>query len=383
VLLRLLRRVVAHRVAVVAVVSVVLTVFDSWGVWEHPTDWSLLQQGGALLFSTSALHTYALTPGLQAGPLTLVLTGALNLVFGAGAGAAAHLLLAAEPALLLWLAERAAAESLPALARVRRHLPVVATVGGLLLASAWGVLAGATGHVDDGLALLAFAVAIRAVAREHALSAALWAGVAVDAKPWALGCLALLVGLRHGRVRAAAIAIAVPVVSWLPFLADPRNLTVAAHQEFPVSRDAPLHVLGLMHAFAPTWQRPVELLAIAAAAAYVGVRRCWIDAFAASMVVRLLTEITMLEYYDVDTLFAVLLTDIAARRTPWRSGLLWLLAYPGRWLDPSIESAFRLLVLVVLAASYVASPRLGRRCAQWWSVRLSGAAQRIGPLLAS
>ena len=339
-----------------AVTLIVAVAFSQAAVnaasWQNGMDWSLLQHGGRELLSAHALSAYARVPGLQAGPPSLLVAGVLDLLFGSATPLVLHLLLFAELPLLLWLMERFVASSALAGGRAPTSLRLKVLLAGVVLAPPWASLAGGTVHVDDGLALLATVTASLFVVRNRPLAAALCAGSAAAAKPWAVGALAVLVGLSQYRLRAVLLAAAVPVLAWLPEMFDPRNFHAATAYPFPVAADAPLRVVGLLSRVMPSWQRPVELAAILGVAVVVALRGNWPEAFAASMVARLLFEVSTLTYYDVDTLAAVLAIDVATRARPWRSGLLWVAVEAGGLLPIGMAGAVRLVALVVLVLSY-------------------------------
>lgn len=259
-------------------ILIAVVLFHTWQR-TSPADWGTLSDGAHGLFSSSALSTYAAHPGLQAGPPGLLVVRALDVLPGGAAVKAAQLLLALLGWYLLYLAER---WSVPGVrfgsAPVLQGLMTL-LVGVPVLAS-WAALAGGAPHVEDGMALLGFIFAARALSEDRGLRAAVLVGLAAATKPWAIVAVPLLWGLPH-KGRALVVALAVPLVCWLPFVLGDHATLSAVSDGFGLQAVSPLRALGVSGGSVPNWWRTFELTGSLAAAALAGWRRDWRLAFAA------------------------------------------------------------------------------------------------------
>ena len=215
---------------------------SAWGV-RSDADWYLLSGGGHVLFGHAPLSAYAANPGLQAGPPALVVVRALNVLPGIGGELAAHLLLAFLGWLMLALVER---WSVPT--ATFRAAPLssglLTLVVGLPVLKEWAALAGGLPHVEDGLALLTFLLAVRAVMQQRPELAGILVGLTAAWKPWAVVALPMLWGLSSRR-RASLIALGLPLLCWLPFVLGDRGTLHAVSTGFILRANSTLHVLGL------------------------------------------------------------------------------------------------------------------------------------------
>jgi hypothetical protein len=364
-------------------------------VWTSGGDWQLLSSGAHILFSGRALHAYVLVTdvqagpsalvtvhALQAGPVSLVLVRLLTIVSPGSGAVFAHVLMTLELPALLWLAEGIRASASPGPVGVLRRR-VATLVAGLATVPVWDNFSALLPHVDDGLALLCAMLGMLCVSRQRWLPAAMCVGLAAGAKPWAIGAMAILIGLSHHRVRALLVAVSVAAAAWLPFLlGDPRTLSAAAGGHFLVSADAPLRILHLLPTNAPPWQRTVEMTAILVAASLVAARRGWRDAFAAGMLARLLFECATFPYYDADSLMALAAADVVSRRWPWRTVATWTALNLEHCLPTPWSGITRLVSLVAILLTLVSRPRPVVSPAQV-DRRRHLAPSASGPLLAS
>lgn len=382
--------------------------------WWSNGDWLPLAVGGRQLLHANALHAYVDQSSLQAGPPALLVIGLLALtgplaptlvhiclwligiaiawlavstarINRAGSGVAvdsdpvtvqrasvvvvAVLPMAAyllsqnlTPPVLgvalvvgvlswLWLGQRSAA------ARRRTVTMSRTTWVALLVVGPWAPLASVWLHLEDGLAMLAMAVALHERARGRRWAVAVAVGAAIAFKPWAVAALPLLwrPGDRKGVIRDAAAALAIPAVSWLPFVVAVRGTLGAAGRPFPIGHMSPLYVLGLHDATAPPWLRSAQLVMIVVCACW-GLRRSPADALAAGMVARLLFDPAAFDYYTAGVIAFVAMADIVNRRPSWRTAL----AVIGLWLSPyyagtvHAQGLLRTLTLGILLTSSVA-----------------------------
>lgn len=239
-------------------------------------DWYFLRVGGALVLppgSSAGVHTYASTPVLQVGPLSLLFTRGLAFL------APFHVRDAALAAglVLLLVTLRAVERS----ARVGRpaggggELRVALTAGGMALALGWCDMVYVWGHLDDALALTGAALAWSAARRDRAWACGLWLGLAVGAKPIALLAFAVVLVLPSAidRRRAGLVALGAAAVPYLPFLlGDPRTLGALARFHIDVTPGSVLHLVYSTTTPSPFWVRPAQL-GLALAAGAVAVRR--------------------------------------------------------------------------------------------------------------
>jgi hypothetical protein len=382
------------------------------------TDWQPLAEAGRAVLGHHGTDVYADRPGIQTGPLSLVLYGVLE-TLGLGRGQiVVHVLLWATGLYALRLAGSAPTTSptavspapavtvpavavgalalLPVLAKspalpatgkgvLAIVLVVLLAAGcesarvraaalhqvhlrpwhwvGLLIVGSWASLAAGTGHLDDGLAVLGLIAAVVAGNRDRRLIAAVAVGLAIAAKPWAVVGLATL--LRRERphlvIRDLAIATAIPLAAFAPFLLSAHGMGNATSAPFPISPVSTVHLFGLHALQSPSWLRSVQLVG-ALAAALLARRRGRADAIAAGMVVRLLLDPATYGYYTASAAIAVGAADVLAGRGAWRTAL----TTAGLWLVPlltqqhDIVAGSRSLVLLVLLASYL-GPVLRRR----------------------
>jgi hypothetical protein len=335
--------------------------------WRHPTllavalisafgvradvDWKLLSDGGNGLFSASPLSVYAKTPYLQAGPPGLVVVRGLNLLPGTSGPWIAHILLAFLGWYLLYLVER---WTVPGSSW--RSIPLgpglLTLAIGVMVLEQWAWLAGFASHPEDGLALLCFLLALRALMTGRDLRAALLIGLAAAWKPWAVVALPLVTGCSR-KCRALMIALAIPTACWLPFILGDHSTLSAVGHGFPLLPDSTLRLLGLSGKTIPDWWRSVQLSGALAGAA-LAARRDWRVAFAAGCAMRLLLDPAGLGYYDAGLLMVTAITERLTGSRPWRTAVLWaLVAYLQYVVPGSMLVALRFVGLAGLYLSWV------------------------------
>jgi hypothetical protein len=329
----------------------------------HATAWHFFDDAARLLLGRaelgvdggSGLHLYRGRPDLQFGPLSAIVAVPLVLL-GSDAGRVAAMVLGSALGLVaVALAADTANRVWPAVSAVDRRRTLL--LGGAIAVVTWGDVAVRTAHLDDALALTAAAGALAATARRRPGWAALAAGVAVAAKPWAVVVVPLvLVALppgsgpraarRTGAVLAGrlALAAAVPLLTWGPFvLAEPATLDTAG---FAIANDptSVLRALGVDEATTPGWARPAQLLGGAAIATVVVAIGRWPAVLLAGVAWRLLLEPGANRYYTAGVVLGGLVLALGPRagRLPWAllAGAVALEvtampgapAGPGRWL---------------------------------------------------
>ncbi len=270
------------------------------------------------------LHIFASYPALQMGPLAYLVTGVVR-QFGPDNGlVAAELLLQGCGLAIVWLIDQIARIARPALADSDRAFPLTMLAGGAVFMVAWSELAAGFAHLDDGLALLLAVLAVRvAVARPpRPVLAGLCAGLAADAKPWALVFLPVLLipaGRRSGWAASAvagAAALVALAAAWLPFLiADPGTVH-ATRFLIRNEPDSALRALGVVQNYTPSWDRPAQILLGCALGALAVWRGRWPAVLLLAGGARILLDPAAHSYYTPDIMVGALLWDLLGTRRP-------------------------------------------------------------------
>ncbi len=352
------------------------------GLWAvvHATDalvsWHFVMSGATLLRAAGhlgGLHLYATHPELQMGPLTFLvaapLSGAPEWLSGLLASTA---IAAAGPVLLRVIA------SLPSVTVTRRQQGLAA----LVLMPVWAELAVHYTHLDDALALALLVAALHAVVRGRAATAALLLAASVDAKPWALAFVPILLALPRERwARAAWVWIAGLALAWLPFvLADPATLHVGRFS-IPNVASSSLRPLGVASPETPVWDRPVQVLLGGALGLVAVARRRWVVVPAIALAVRMLLDPGTYPYYTSGLVLATVVVDLVWRRTrwPWVSVVAVAGLYAPRHMGPLTPSDAGLGVLRAVTLVVVIAITLGPD----WRVLANRITARIGQAVSS
>jgi hypothetical protein len=327
-------------------------------------DWSLLQHGAQMVTSPSAGSLYHIDPGIQAGPPVFIVVRLLDILPGNWGLNVAYILLALLGWLLLFLAERwtvkgakfFSAPEGPGLLTLAVGLPVLL---------AWVALSAHAPHLEDGFAVLCAILALRAVTQNRGLLAALLVGFAVAWKPWAVGAIPLLWGLKRHRIAMLVVAVAVPAAFWLPFLLwDPQNFGAMSYA-FPIQPESPLRLLGVTGVNVPSWGRTLEIGGALLVASIAAFRRDWRVAFAAGCATRLLLDAAGYDYYMAGLIMVTAVTERLSGLRPWRTCVLLLgLVYVDALVASRYHSTIRFEVLVVVIVSWLhpwRSPAVFRR----------------------
>lgn len=401
--------------------AVLVAVVVEWGA----VDTAFLLDAGRLTLTSHGLHTYAENQWLQTGPLSLPVFGVISFA-GPAAGIVVRLLIAATAAGALLAAAREAepqgtypatpdrpgstgprppwwlvpvvalvpalsfhmppidaemvlvwvalAVALAVYAFARRRLgrtpPTIRLTRMqwfvLLLAAPWASLAAGTGHLEDALAVGCLTAAVLAQRGDRSIRAAALVGLAIAFKPWAAVGLAIPLcagtGSLPSRARAAAVALAIPALSFLPFvIADPHTLHAFA-AAFPVSASAPVRLLGLApNAASPGWLRSAELGGALLVAAVTTRRRGAADGVAAGLLTRLLLDPSTYAYYASSAALAMVVADLLAGRKGGRSAAVlgyWLASQvvTGGWFLAALQAAWLLTLIGSLLARPASRP---------------------------
>lgn len=224
---------------------------------------------------------------------------------------------------------------------------------GLPVLKEWAALAGALPHVEDGLALLTFVFAVRAVTQARPELAGVLVGLTAAWKPWAVVALPLLWGL-SGRRRALLIAIAVPALCWLPFVLGDHATLQAVSDNLSLRAGSTLRMLGLHGPDVPNWWRTVELLGACAVASAAALRRDWRVAFAAGCTARILLDPAGFDYYIAGLVMATAVSERLCGLQPWRTALLLVaMVYVNPLLSMHAQVQLRFIVLILIVVSWL------------------------------
>jgi Glycosyltransferase family 87 len=306
------------------------------------------------------LHIFANYPALQMGPLAYLVTGVLR-QFGPHNGlVAAELFLQACGLLIVYLVQRTALRTRPELDEDSRF-DLALLAGGAVFLVAWSELSAGFAHLDDGLALL-LAVLAACTAVSQPVMAGVCAGLAADAKPWALVFVPVLLISRSRRdvTIAAAAALAVLAVAWLPFLiADPHSLTAA---KFLIRNEnnSALRALGVTENYTPSWDRPAQILLGCALGSAAVWRGRWPAVLLLAGGARLLLDPAAHSYYTPDVMTGALLWDLLGSRRPVPlctiTSFAALNVAPLIVADQKAQGAIRLALILALTVTTLVLP---------------------------
>jgi hypothetical protein len=266
---------------------------------------------------SGGLHLYANYPQFQFGPVTLLATAAVQPFTYSGGWMIVVWGMSLCGLAVLFLVERLVSVLRPDIDdRPIAKLCTMLVGGGSFLLS-WELLAVHFGHLDDVLALTFLAATAVMVAAHDAPLAGLCAGLAVDAKPWALACVFLLLGLPgRAKWRGLVIAVVVIAVAWLPFfLADPHSFS-AAKFTIPNVPESALRALGVNAAATPSWDRMAQIALGLALGGVAVVRRRWPAVIALGIGARLALDPSVYTYYTAGLALGVMLWDLVGYRVP-------------------------------------------------------------------
>jgi len=324
--------------------------------------WHYFADGGRIFTDVDSaqggLHVYATRPDLQFGPVSVFFAALLLQSAGDHAMVVAQLITAVAGGAILVLARHLACFT-PA----SRTVPVrdrTLFVAALAFIPVWLDLAVRFVHLDDSLAL-AFSVAALVCLRHRLwVVAALLLALGVDAKPWALPLVALLLVVPSGRRWATSWCfLGVVALAWGPFvISDPRTLTAASFQ-IPVDPSSSLYVLGLGDGGTPGWVRTVQVVLGLALTALAVHRRRWAAAILVVVLARLVVDPGVHSYYAAGVVVGALIWDVSGSRRlwPWWTTVSAGLLFAVRWLpQPVALHGWVTLLLFIAASTLVAAP---------------------------
>lgn len=346
--------------------------------------WHYFVQGSTLLFDgagpgqpAGGLHVYANYPQLQIGPFTFAVAQVLRQFGGLGGRLFAELVMTALGLVVLFVVERIAVAVRPELlsgGRSDSRLHRTMLIGGAAFLIGWTDLGAAYGHLDDVLALLCVALCVWAVVSDLPAIAGICLGLSVDAKPWALVFLPLILAVpKRIRRHAALWAAATIVIAWLPFvLADLHTLTAT---QFTIVNEpsSSLRALGVTAPSTPGWDRAAQIALGCLLGALAVYRRRWPAVILLGVGARIALDPGVYGYYTAGVLLGALLWDLLGLR---RSAPIWtLVSGAALAVAPVLISdtallgdlrlwlvlAFTLALLLAPSPGYLIPDRLGRR----------------------
>jgi hypothetical protein len=343
-----------------------------WPPWRLPHEWA---PPGDIWHPMVAAHAVARGhPGHMYRPddfyVAMPLFATL-LAPVAAVGQALHLTesyprVVAHPTLWLVYGPYGLAMSLPLLyavralateAGIRRRRLILQVLVGLLAIASISVV---YGHYEDVLALAFVMLAAREALRGRSLAGALWLGLAIAVKQWALLALPVYLALAPPgrRLRALGAGVALPAGLALFTLAvDWPHASKALFQArtFPQVGHAALWVSGQTQVLVGTPSR--------AGAFVVGFAVAWrlwgrpepgpvLAGFGLTFLSRLAFEPTLYSYYLGPALAFLLLHEWLRTGRPWRTlvagggWLLWFETNPWPWLWWAVSAALALVLAV-------------------------------------
>jgi uncharacterized membrane protein len=321
-------------------------------IGQHPTGMDL--PGG--------LHLYANYPDLQFGPFTVLVTVALQ-PFSDGGWFIVTWFMTICGLVVLYLVERTVRVLRPDIDITSRAMALTMIVGGGSFIVSWELLAVHFGHLDDVLALTFLAFAVAAVVYRSPMLAGLFLGLAVDSKPWALVCAALLLVFPMRLLWRGLLVTAVVVgVAWLPFvLADSHTLSAAASFTIPNVPASALHALGVNAQNTPSWDREAQIGVGCVLGLIALIRRRWEAVFALGIGARIALDPSVYTYYTAGLALGLLLWDLVGYRKP--VPLLSVLCFLGLTLaltlvhDNQVLGELRLWTVLITSVLMLTLPR--------------------------
>lgn len=275
---------------------------------QTPISWRFFRTAGQLVLGGDLLHTYVTHPNLQFGPLAFLVSAPLALLPSTAEEVVSAAVMIVLGVLTLFFVRR----SFPPLgARSSAAWWAAAAIGAL----AWAELAMRYGHLDDALALTLVAAAVFALRKQRYAVSAVLLALSVDAKPWTVPLVALLL-LADRRRWFPLIALWAGVVAafWAPFIMESLHSLNAVRFSIPIAPASPLRLLNLDETSTPLWCRPVQM-GVGLLLAILAIRRRSIAVAVLSVfAVRLLFDPGVWGYYDIEVVLGAILCDLSLLR---------------------------------------------------------------------
>ncbi len=350
--------------------------------------------GGQFAHLAGGLHLYASYPCLQIGPLAFAVAGPIRVLSPDNGVVAADLIMSAIGLVILLVIWRVMGIARPELLTSRAARWTFLT-GSAIFMVAWETLAVGDGHLDDVLALLFAGLAVLAGVRGRPVLTGLALGLSVDAKPWGLIFLPVLLlaaGIGAWRAAdlagrpareslrpcllAASAALVVIAAGWLPFyLADPGGTAAALHFHIYNAPASGLRVLGVDSKEGPAWVRPAQI-ALGCLLGAIAVRRGrWPAVLLLGAAARIGLDPAAHGYYTPGLLVGAMLWDLVGARRPipfWTALVFFALnVFPALTIDGNLRGDARLGLVVLIGVAIVLAP------ARWcWQPESAGSARQ-------
>jgi Glycosyltransferase family 87 len=300
---------------------------------------------GQAMLGSAGLHVYVVHRDVQTGPLTLLVAWLFAHTPRDG------FVLAAVVSAALGILSVRLYELTVRRPREDTHFQLLVLAGGCLAVFSWAKLGG-YGHLDDAITLTCAVVALNRVRAGKPLSAGLWIGIAIAAKPWGVIFLPITLATRSRDLRAPVIAGIVAAIAWLPFIVGAPDSLRALRPTVNVAPDSVLAVFGVTSDSMPDWLRVAQLIACLGVAGALALRHRPESVIAAAIALRVATDPATWSYYTPGLVIGVLVWDLLGRRRfPWLT-LVVLVGLAPTWLVPS-DTARGLMRLAVTAAVVV------------------------------
>ena len=314
--------------------------------------------------SACGLHVYAAHPDLQIGPLSFLAAAGVVMWPGDDGLTLGCIGMMAAGLVTLALIEYNAYRALSP--EDRPFLQRRVLLAGVVFIPVWADLAVHFAHLDDVLALLFTAMAVRAVGRAHPVEVGIALSLAIVSKPWAIAFLPLAFALPRRRLVACAWALVPTVLVALPFLLADRHSFLAASFGIPNAASSSLRALGVASATTPSWDRPVQFAVGIALGALAVKRQRWPAVVMVAATARIMFDPGVYSYYTAAVALGALVWDLQMRRGRIIPAWTWLAfgaLFAARYVPvpPEILGAVRLGVCVAIigAAVVLARPVTG------------------------
>lgn len=286
--------------------------------------WQYFVNGSRWLFGTNltgapgdggGLHLYADHPDLQIGPVSFVVAALFSYLQYDHGRAIAEAVMSGIGLYVLILTGRSASTYLSGRGVDYRRLQVRVLLAGLAFIPMWVEVSVRFAHLDDVLALLFTALAVRAFTQGRATAVGLYLALAVDSKPWAFGFFALILALpRRQWWRGIRVSLPVIALAWLPFFLGDLNTLTAAKFQIQNSPASALRWLGVHDAGTPSWDRPAQTLLGLALGALAVRRGRWQAVVLLGANARIALDPSVYTYYTATVLLGTLVWDILGER---------------------------------------------------------------------
>lgn len=324
------------------------------------TSWHYFDQAERALLDVDdhvvgGLHVYSGLPFLQFGPAAFV-AAAGTAPFGPWGQLAAQVAGVLAGVVVLATVRDLTRRTRPDLSPAEVDQRTL--LAGLFVIPVWAYLAVGVAHLDDVLTLLFGVLGLWAVATGRSVAAGVLLALAVDAKPWALPFVVLLLLVPRRRPALVAYAVVV-VVAWLPFFLGDHGTFHA--MQFTISNTdfSALRVLGVHSPRTPSWDRPAQVLLGLAVGGLAIARGRWPLVLLATMEARVVLDPGTNRYYAAGVVVGALVWDLLGSRRsfPWWTAGTCLVLFAARNLPlPPAFNGWALIVVFAAVCALAALP---------------------------